>query len=54
MIGNRYFPYRKNNANGQQWKSIVNLKKFDLNVLDDADKAFAKLKKYKEDNIDHL
>lgn len=54
MIGNRYFPYRKNNADGQQWKAVVNLKKFDLNVLDDADTAFAKLKKYKEDNIDHL
>ena len=54
MIGNRYFPYRKNNATGQQWKAVVNLQKFDLNVLDDADTAFAKLKKYKEDNIDHL
>lgn len=54
MIGNRYFPYRKNNDTGQQWKAVVNLQKFDLNVLDDADTAFAKLKKYKEEKIDPL
>ena len=53
IIGNRYFPYRKNNADGQQWKPVVKLPKFDLNVLDDADVAFAKLKEYK-DKIDLL
>ena len=49
MIGNRYFPYRKNNSNGQQWNEIITLPVFDLNILDDADKAFAKLKKYKDE-----
>jgi len=49
MIGNRYFPYRKNNSNGQQWNDIITLPVFDLNILDDADKAFAKLKKYKDE-----
>jgi hypothetical protein len=44
IMGNRYFPYRKNNADGQQWKPVVKLPNFDLNVLDDADVAFAKLK----------
>jgi hypothetical protein len=54
MIGNRYFPYRKNNATGQQWKAIVNLQDFNFNILDDADTAFAKLKKYKQEKIDPL
>ena len=53
IIGNRYFPYRKNNADGQQWKPIVYLPKFDFNILDDADVAFAKLKEYK-DKLDIL
>jgi hypothetical protein len=53
IMGNRYFPYRKNNADGQQWKPIIKLPNFDLNVLDDADVAFAKLKDYK-DKIDNL
>jgi hypothetical protein len=53
IMGNRYFPYRKNNADGQQWKPVVKLPNFDLNVLDDADVAFAKLKDYK-DKIDNL
>ena len=54
IIGNRYFPYRKNNADGQQWKPVVFLPKFALNVLDDADTTFAKLKKYKDEKIDPL
>jgi hypothetical protein len=53
IMGNRYFPYRKNNADGQQWKPIIKLPNFDLNVLDNADVAFAKLKEYK-DKIDNL
>jgi hypothetical protein len=53
IMGNRYFPYRKNNADGQQWKPIIKLPNFDLNELDDADVAFAKLKDYK-DKIDNL
>lgn len=53
MLGNRYFPYRKNNVDGQPWKQIVKLQKFDLNILDDANLAFIKLKEYK-DKIDLL
>jgi hypothetical protein len=49
IIGTKYFPYRKNNADGQRWKTVLNLEKFDLNILDNVTKAFAKLKKYREE-----
>ena len=48
IIGTKYFPYRKNNADGQRWKTILNLPKFNLNVLDNVDEAFDKLKEYRE------
>ncbi len=46
MIGNRYFPYRKNNVAGQQWKPVVFLPKYELNETEDADTAFVRLKEY--------
>jgi hypothetical protein len=48
ILGTKYFPYRKNNLDGHQWKTIIKLPKFDLNILDDADSAFEKLKDYKD------
>ena len=48
IIGTKYFPYRKNNADGQRWKTVLNLPKFNLNVLDNVDEAFDKLKEYRE------
>ena len=48
IIGTKYFPYRKNNADGQRWKTVLNLPKFNLNVLDNVDDAFAKLKEYRD------
>ena len=48
IIGAKYFPYRKNNADGQRWKTILNLPKFNLNILDNVDDAFDKLKEYRD------
>ena len=48
IIGTKYFPYRKNNADGQRWKTVLNLQKFNLDILDNVDDAFAKLKEYRE------
>uniref|UniRef100_A0A6C0LYQ5 Uncharacterized protein n=1 Tax=viral metagenome TaxID=1070528 RepID=A0A6C0LYQ5_9ZZZZ len=48
IIGTKYFPYRKNNADGQRWKTVLYLEKFDLNILDNVTKAFKKLTKYRE------
>jgi hypothetical protein len=48
ILGAKYFPYRKNNADGQQWKTIINIPKFDLDISDNAEEAFKKLKDYKE------
>lgn len=48
ILGTKYFPYRKNNLDGHQWKTIMNIPKFDLNILDNADDAFKKLKDYKD------
>ena len=48
ILGTKYFPYRKNNADKEQWKTIIKLPKFDLNILDNADDAFKKLKDYKD------
>jgi len=51
ILGAKYFPYRKNNADGQQWKSIIDIPKFDINIEDNAEEAFEKLKKYKEEIV---
>jgi len=48
ILGTKYFPYRKNNLDGHQWRTIMNIPKFDLNILDNADVAFEKLKDYKD------
>ena len=48
ILGTKYFPFRKNNANDKQWKTILKLPKFDLNILDNANVAFVKLKDYKD------
>jgi hypothetical protein len=48
ILGTKYFPYRKNNDDKQRWKTILKLPKFDLNISDDADFAFKKLKDYKD------
>ena len=48
IIGTKYYPYRKNNIDGQRWKTILNLPKFDLNVLDNVTDVFDKLTKYRE------
>jgi hypothetical protein len=48
ILGTKYFPYRKNNLDRQQWKTIIKLPMFDLNTSDDADIAFEKLKDYKD------
>jgi len=48
IIATKYYPYRKNNIDGQRWKTILNLPKFDLNVLDNVTDVFDKLTKYRE------
>jgi hypothetical protein len=49
ILGTKYYPYRKNNADGQRWKTVLYLEKFDLNILDNVTKAFKKLTKYREE-----
>lgn len=46
MLGVKYFPYRKNNKDDKIWNKIIHIPPFVLNVLDNADKAFEKLKEY--------
>ena len=48
FLVDKYYPNRKNNKDGQRWKKVVQIPAFDLNVNDDADVAFDKLKKYRE------
>jgi hypothetical protein len=48
ILGTKYFPYRKNNVDNQRWKNIINIPKFDLNLEDNADEVFEKLKVYKD------
>jgi hypothetical protein len=48
ILGTKYFPYRKNNVDNQRWKNIINIPKFDLNIEDNADEVFEKLKVYKD------
>ena len=51
MLGVKYFPYRKNNNDGEQWKKIVKLPEFDLKFKDTKDVVFKKLKDYKNNII---
>ena len=46
MLGVKYFPYRKNNKDDKIWNKIIHIPPFVLNELDNADKAFEKLKEY--------
>jgi hypothetical protein len=48
MLGVKYFPYRKNNKDDKIWNKIIHIPPFVLNVLDNADKAFEKLKEYND------
>jgi hypothetical protein len=51
MLGVKYFPYRKNNNDGERWKEIVKLPQFDLNFSDTKDVVFKKLTDYKNNKI---
>lgn len=51
MLGVKYFPYRKNNNDGERWKKIVKLPEFDLKFTDTKEKVFKKLKDYKNNII---
>ena len=51
MLGVKYFPYRKNNNDGERWKKIVKLPEFDLKFSDTKEKVFKKLKDYKNNII---
>lgn len=48
LISDKYYPNRKNNKDGQLWKKIIQIPEFDLDLEDEGDVAFAKLKKYRE------
>ena len=49
LIGKTYFPYRKNNNDGQRWKTIMNLPKFVFSLNDTAQDTLDKLKTYQEE-----
>jgi hypothetical protein len=51
MLGVKFFPYRKNNKDGERWKEIVKLPQFDLNFSDTKDVVFKKLTDYKNNKI---
>lgn len=51
MLGVKYFPYRKNNNDGERWKKIVKLQEFDLKFSDTKEKVFKKLTDYKNNII---
>ena len=51
MLGVKYFPYRKNNNDGERWKKIVKLREFDLKFSDTKEKVFKKLTDYKNNII---
>lgn len=48
FISDKYFPNRKNNKDGQKWEKVIQIPEFILDVNDDGDVAFEKLKKYRE------
>jgi len=49
LIDKTYFPYRKNNNDGQIWKTVLDLPKFQFNNNDTVKDALDKLKTYKEE-----
>ena len=48
FLMDKYYPNRKSNKDGERWKKVVQIPSFDLDVNDDGDVAFDKLKKYRE------
>lgn len=48
FLKDKYYPNRKNNKDGERWKKVAQIPSFDLDVNDDGDVAFDKLKKYRE------
>lgn len=48
FLKDKYYPNRKNNKDGERWKKVAQIPAFDLDVNDDGDVAFDKLKKYRE------
>jgi len=48
LIGNKLYPNRKNNNDGQRWKTIMNLPKFVYSLNDTAKETLDNLKKYQE------
>ena len=49
LIGNKYFPYRKNNIKEQIWKTIMKVPKFKFSLNDNAKETLEKLKTYQEE-----
>ena len=49
LIDKTYFPYRKNNNDGQIWKTVLDLPKFQFNKNGKVKDALDKLKTYKEE-----
>ena len=48
LIGNKLYPNRKNNNDGQRWKTIMNLPKFVYSLNDTAKDTLDNLKTYQE------
>jgi hypothetical protein len=48
LMSDIYYPNRKNNKDGERWKKVIQVPAFDLDINDDGDVAFEKLKKYKD------
>lgn len=51
MLGVKYFPYRKNNKDGELWNEVVKLPEFKFSYSDTKDIVFEKLKDYKDNKI---
>jgi len=48
LLTDKYYPNRKNNKDGERWKKVIQVPKYDFDLNDDGDVAFEKLKKYRE------
>ena len=51
MLGVKYFPYRKNNKDGELWNEVVKLPEFKFSYSDTKYVVFEKLKDYKDNQI---
>ena len=47
FLGDKYYPNRKNNKDGQRWKKVIQIPSFNFGLNDD--NVFEKLKKYRQD-----